>query len=109
MNPVFGAVAGAATAVVGVATAFLGAVESNGGGVAPWVSYGGSSVAVGGLVFVLKKLLDGSLVPQPIAKLIQESNERDQHAAAVAQELLDVVREGHGREDRIWERLGPGR
>lgn len=71
--------------------------------ITPWVSAGGSAAAVSGLVYMAKKLVDGSLVAAPIADLLRRADERDREFLHLVAEQEDrwgrVVRDGAERED----------
>lgn len=82
-----------ATSAVGVivgAGAFFAQAASP--DVAPYVSGGGAFAAVGGLVYVTKKVVSGELVALPVGDLVKNANHRED-------ELVRILRDAAARED----------
>jgi hypothetical protein len=84
VTPVAGAMLG-----VGALAAADPTAATDPGSLAPYISGGGAAAAVSGLLWVLKKLLDGSLVPQQV---------RDQQI-----ELGSAIVAAAQREDRVMK------
>ena len=64
--------------------------------VSTWVPAGSAGVAVGGLVYVAKKLASGELVSVNTAEVMQSSQR-------IAQQALDLGQEAHEREAALRE------
>lgn len=92
------AIAIAAVGVLAQASALVLAAAS-GDAVTPWVSGGGAAAAVGGLVYMAKKLMAGELVALNTAQMIEKAGERDQRFADLVTRVLEVERDGRERED----------
>ena len=75
------------------------AQASGGDNIANYISGGGSAAAVGGLVYMARKILSGDLVSRPtvvvekeLARLIQDSHDRETG-------LQNVMADANKRED----------
>jgi hypothetical protein len=101
--------------VSAISTAVLGVTASTAGllaqaaapDVAPWVSAGGATAAVGGLVYVARLLASGELVASPVAdrerdlrRLVHQSERREERL----QELLEEA----GRREDSYHRVLTG-
>lgn len=96
---------GAVMLSVGVqaATWFVGQVQGDdAGSLGSIISGGAATAAVGGLVYIVKKILGGDLVARP-------THDNEQRLLALGEKLTDLVetshaREeaGHVREDKLW-------
>lgn len=69
--------------------------------VSAWVSAGGTSLAVGGLVYIARLLASGHLVAYPVEKLQEDAASREK-------DLSDHLKRSHERE-RALERILMGR
>lgn len=74
------------TSVAGVVTPLVAQAATH--DVAPWVSAGGATAAVGGLVYIAKKLAAGELVAVPVAKLLEQSRADHDKLGALTAECL---------------------
>lgn len=97
MNGLGGTAFALLTAALGTVLAAAGSVfaaANNTTDFTPWVSGGGAAAAVGGLVYIAKKLADGSLVAYPVADLHRQSDERER-------QLHELVDDSRQREDSL--------
>lgn len=67
--------------------------------VAPWVSAGGATAAVGGLVYVARLLASGQLIAAPVAAREKEASEREKVLERLVEQSHDLIAEGNRRED----------
>ena len=67
---------------------------SSGTDIAAYISGGGSAAAVGGLVYVVRKVFSGDLISRP--------------TSVVEQELVRLVNESHNRESELQKVMGLG-
>lgn len=86
MVPLGAAIGGSIVSLV----AFVAAVGSGGTDLAPYVGVGSSGIAVVGIVFVLRAVLNGTLVARPVAE--------------VEAKLLELVQSGQTRE-KVYENI----
>jgi hypothetical protein len=87
----FAAIGLAAIGVVGQAvTAVL--VAASGADLGPWVSGGSATAAVGGLVYIAKRLASGELVARNVAEIEKRAEERER-------QMLELMADGRQRED----------
>lgn len=62
--------------------------------VSTWIPAGSAGVAVGGLVYVARKMATGELVPVNIAEVLESSSR-------TAKEAVDLIAMGASREDTL--------
>lgn len=86
-----------AVAAVGSVVSFVSGIFSAANGseeLIPWAQVGGSSISVVLLGYMAKKMLDGELVAQPIAKVIEDGERRETV-------LVDLVQDSKERESDL--------
>lgn len=72
-----------ATALGGVTTVLVAQVSPAADDVTTWVTAGGATAAVGGLVYVARLLASGQLVSYPVEKLQEEATRREDRLEAM--------------------------
>lgn len=65
-----------------------------GSDIAAYISGGGSAAAVGGLVYMARKILNGDLISRP--------------TAVAEKELVRLINEAHNREEALQKCMGGG-
>lgn len=100
MHPtgLWAALVGAVGAVVASVTTMLGQVTVDPSGAGTWISGASSLSAVGALVYIAKQFGNGSLVARQPA-------EAEQKLARIADDLSELVKSAHRREELLIEEL----
>lgn len=87
LGGVFAAIGLAAFGVIASAASVI-ATTAGDTGLGPWVSGGGAAAAVGGLVYVAKKLAAGDLVAFPVSEIVKHQQEREMKLEGMLEDSL---------------------